>query len=220
MPDVWCSTNKPSLSRSTAGRRGSHSLILCVSGCFQRNSVIFQNSSGIFVRVLTSPHGVCSLLKHSPCVFNACVCNVSKVLSWGKLDLTNTQHYFAKMKVKCLNARADWVLVLPPLNDEQHFLHLRKATVQSVHLLINSLACLLFQLLYVCHVLKINQWWEKLLYTVFTVRFFYSNFVNIFVLTSTKSNFILLRFYGENVLYKWNERSGVSEQHVGYLLEE
>lgn len=43
----------------------------------------------------------------------------------------------------------------------------------------------------------------QILFPMFTVRFFfYSNFVNIFVLISTKSNFILLRFYGEKVLYK------------------
>lgn len=41
---------------------------------------------------------------------------------------------------------------------------------------------------------------------------FYSDFVLVFLLISTKSDFILLRFYGENVLYKLNESSG-------YLLE-
>lgn len=41
----------------------------------------------------------------------------------------------------------------------------------------------------------------QLLFQVFTVRFFYSNFVNIFVLISTKSNFILLRFYGGGMFY-------------------
>lgn len=63
-----------------------------------------------------------------------------------------------------------------------------------------------------------GKWWEEeevqLLFTVFTVRFFYSDFVNIFVLTSTKSNFILLRFYGENVLYKSNESGDVFEQQA------
>lgn len=61
----------------------------------------------------------------------------------------------------------------------------------------------------------------QLLFQVFTVRFFYSNFVNIFVLISTKSNFILLRFYGGrgNVLYKWNERTGCFRTNSGYLLE-
>lgn len=36
-----------------------------------------------------------------------------------------------------------------------------------------------------------------------------SNFVNIFDLISTKNNFILLRFYGESVLYKLNEKHGM-----------
>lgn len=60
----------------------------------------------------------------------------------------------------------------------------------------------------------------QLLFPVFTVRFFYSDFVNIFVLISTKSNFILLRFYGEKkkVLYKWNESTGCFWTNSGYLL--
>lgn len=56
----------------------------------------------------------------------------------------------------------------------------------------------------------------QLLFPVFTVRFFYSNFVNIFVLISTKSNFILLRFYGEKQMFYINEMTarGVFEQTV------
>lgn len=52
----------------------------------------------------------------------------------------------------------------------------------------------------------------QLLFPVFTVRLFFfcnSNFVNIFDLISTKNNFILLRFYGESVLYKLNEKHGM-----------
>lgn len=51
----------------------------------------------------------------------------------------------------------------------------------------------------------------QLLFPVFTVRFLFcnSNFVNIFDLISTKNDFILLRFYGESVLYKLNEKHGM-----------
>lgn len=56
----------------------------------------------------------------------------------------------------------------------------------------------------------------QLLFPVFTVRFFYSNFVNIFVLISTKSNFILLRFYGGKMFYINETRAwDVFEQTVG-----
>lgn len=70
---------------------------------------------------------------------------------------------------------------------------------------LNSPTCLLFQLLYLCHMLKSFRGevgeTVQLLFQVFTVRFFYSNFVKIFVLISTKSNFILLRFYGGEMFY-------------------
>lgn len=62
---------------------------------------------------------------------------------------------------------------------------------------LNSL-CLL-QLLYLCTNQVRGDVGEtvQLLFPVFTVRCFYSDFVHAFVRISTKSNFILLRLYGE-----------------------
>lgn len=58
----------------------------------------------------------------------------------------------------------------------------------------------------------------QLLFPVFTVRFVFTPIVFFaFVRISTKSNFILLRLYGENVLYKLRMKGWVTRGVVKTL---
>lgn len=67
---------------------GDH-IPFCVCGCFQRIPWFLSEFQWDLVRVsLATPWVRESPFKQTPHVFSACVCNVSKLLSWGQLDLS------------------------------------------------------------------------------------------------------------------------------------
>lgn len=143
------------------------------------------------------------------------VINYFDTIKWQQFQKTETlvQLYYPSFYLISL-----WTALLPNSVQESF------SPVGSFASSLNPPACPLFQLLYLCHMLKSigREVGEtvQLLFPVFTVRFFFfTPILLISVLISTKSNFILLRFYGENVLYKLNESMGCFWANSGYLLE-
>lgn len=91
---VRCSTNKPhpclspSLSRSSAGKTRITFLFVFVDVSREFHYNFFSEFQSGIVWSFLATLWVCNLLKQTLHVFSACTCNVSKLFSWGRLDLS------------------------------------------------------------------------------------------------------------------------------------